>query len=488
MIKSNYKQIVFFISVTILITIMAQVYWNIKEYERHKQNLINRVQLSLDNSVEAYYANLTKSGIITYSSTQGKKTRQITDTVVVKTSSRWEFRKKMDSTLQIIAKKENKKPLLVKNPGNNFPLFTADRSIPKNIDSLISKVFISITRDTLNIKRLDSLVFNEFKRNNVQIKYALKFTNNHRYGSDTNNPEVTSLNLDNFPKNRLTTVSKSTFLPHDSELKLFFTTNVKDLLRDSLISLLLSFILSASIIGSLIYLLRTLFKQKQLAEVKNDLISNITHEFKTPIATISTALEAMKSFNALNDKAKSEKYIAMATEQVDKLGFMVEKILETATLNHESLTIKKEPVNVAELISKTIEKYKLLNTKNSFKFDPKNTSIFLNLDVFHFENAIGNILDNAIKYGGPIITVELKTTKSATIITLKDNGVGIEKNQKEKVFDQFYRIPTGNTHNVKGFGIGLYYTKKIIEKHQGTIEIIYDSNNQTIFQLTLPNE
>ncbi|NQV77579.1 MAG: HAMP domain-containing histidine kinase, partial [Lutibacter sp.] len=111
-----------------------------------------------------------------------------------------------------------------------------------------------------------------------------------------------------------------------------------------------------------------------------------------------------------------------------------------------------------------------------------------NLDKFHFENAIGNIIDNAIKYGGDIITIELTSIKNKIIIVIKDSGNGISKAYKEKVFEQFYRIPMGNTHNVKGFGIGLYYTKKIIGKHDGNITIIYDKNNSTLFKIELPNE
>jgi signal transduction histidine kinase len=247
-------------------------------------------------------------------------------------------------------------------------------------------------------------------------------------------------------------------------------------------------LLSISIIASLIYLLKTIYKQKQLAEVKNDFISNITHEFKTPIATISIALEAMRNFNALSDKIKSEKYIAIANSQVSKLNLMVEKILETATLNHEELSINKQPINLIELVEEVIEKYKIINLEKTVTFKSSIGNKVLNLDKFHFESALGNIIDNAIKYGGNKITVDLTSTKSHIVLLIKDNGNGIHKSQKDKVFEQFYRTPMGNTHNVKGFGIGLYYTKKIIEKHGGNINIIYDKNNNTLFKIELLNE
>jgi len=488
--KKNYKWVVYFISATIITTIAVQLYWNYREYQINKQNLISKVQLSLDNSVEAYFANLTKSGIITFTSLDSISSKKKIDTIIVKTSSRRGFRKKIDSALQNIAKLENQKPLLIKRPrSSQYPFFTANRAFPKNIDSLIHKVFISISRDTLDLKKLDSYLIEEFKRNKIKVTYALKYSYRNRYYHRDSTVENTrNYNLENFPEKYLKTVSKSTFLPHRSKLELLFTNETAILLRDSLSSILLSLVLSISIIVSLIYLLKTIYKQKQLAEVKNDLINNITHEFKTPIATISAALEAMKNFNVLNDKAKSEKYISIAQSQTKKLTTMVEKILETAVLNHEELIIDKQATNIAKIIEQVIEKYKIINQETTFDFKKSIEKTMLNVDTFHFENALGNIIDNAIKYGGKIITIELTSTKSNSIILIKDNGSGIHKTQKDKVFEQFYRIPKGNTHNVKGFGIGLYYTKKIIEKHGGNISIIYDKNKCTLFKIELPNE
>lgn len=485
--KRNYKWVVYFIGVTIFTTIAAQVYWNYREYQLNKQNLISKVQLSLDNSVEAYFANLTKSGIITFTSSDKKNSKEITDTIVVSTNSRWGLRKKMDSTLQNIAKLKNQKPLFINNH-RNHAFFTPNDVIPKNIDSLISKVFISISRDTLDLAKLDTYLTEEFKRNNLGIDYALKYDYFEWISEDNFDKKTIDYQLENFPEKHLTVISKSAYLPHRSHLELKFTNETAVLLKNSFISILLSLILSISIIASLVYLLKTIYKQKQLAEVKNDLINNITHEFKTPIATISTALEAMKNFNALDDKVRAEKYISMASSQVVNLNVMVEKILETAALTNEQLALNKQPVVFAELIDHVIVNYKITAPEKTINFKNNLGGAVLNVDQFHFGNALGNIIDNALKYGGKTITVELSSLKNSVVIFIKDNGKGIPKTQKDKVFEQFYRIPTGNTHNVKGFGIGLYYTKNIIEKHGGTISVVYDANNATLFKIVLPNE
>ena len=488
--KRNYKLVVYFIGITIVTTIIVQLYWNYREYQMNKQNLISRVQLSLDNSVEAYFANLTKSGIITFTSLDSINSKEKIDTILIQTNSRWGFRKKIDSALQNIAILENKKPIILKNSSKSpFPFFREGPTFPQNIDSLIHKVFISISRDTLNLKQLDSYLVDELKRNKIDVTYALKYSYIKRhFRGDSAVPKTIDYKLEDFPEKHLKTVSNSTFLPHRSKLELFFTDETAILLRASFISILLSFLLSISIIASLLYLLRTIYKQKQLAEIKNDFINNITHEFKTPIATISTALEAMENFNALEDKAKTENYISIANSQVQKLNVMVEKILETATLNQEDLALDKKPANIGITIEKLIDKYKIINRDRTFNFYNSINETFLNLDVFHFQNTLGNILDNAVKYGGKLITIELASTNNKIVIIIKDNGNGIPKSQKEKVFEQFYRIPTGDIHTIKGFGIGLYYAKNIIEKHGGNLNIVYDNDNNTLFKIELLNE
>jgi two-component system phosphate regulon sensor histidine kinase PhoR len=165
---------------------------------------------------------------------------------------------------------------------------------------------------------------------------------------------------------------------------------------------------------------------------------------------------------------------------------MVEKLLETATLDSESLILQKESTNINDLVLINIKKYELLTEKN-INFTTNTDSKIIDIDLFHFENAISNLIDNAIKYGGNTIEITLNCILSSVEISIADDGDGIEKNQQERIFDKFYRIPKGNTHDVKGFGIGLYYSKKIIEKHGGHIKVSSNSHN-TIFKLILPNE
>ncbi|WP_240614760.1 sensor histidine kinase [Polaribacter filamentus] len=277
--------------------------------------------------------------------------------------------------------------------------------------------------------------------------------------------------------------SKSTYLRKGEKFKLLFNNSNLEALKRSSSGILLSLL----IISCLFYLLKIINQQKDLAAIKNDLISNITHEFKTPIATVSAAIEALESFNVLVDQEKTKKYLSMSSIQLKKLHQMVEKLLETATLDSEQLLLEKETIDVVELTEKLVSKHKLISKNKELIFSTNLQPIYIHVDVFHFENAISNLIDNAVKYGGNQIEININSVLSSTEITIADDGDGIEKNQQEKIFDKFYRVPKGNTHDVKGFGIGLYYCKKIIEKHKGTIALSSEKK-KTIFKITIPNE
>ena len=341
----------------------------------------------------------------------------------------------------------------------------------------IKSIFISIRNDTLDFKKLNPIIKNEFERKQLDIDFALKHYKNDSVFNAFNTEFITS--------DYLKTKSKSTFLKQNENIEIAYPNATKIILKRSALSILISTILVLAVISCLLYLLKIIKSQKQLAEVKNDLISNITHEFKTPIATIGVAIESIKNFNVLDDKEKTKTYLDMSNNQLSKLNVMVEKLLETATLDSDSLKLKKDSYNIADIVHNIVEKHKI-QTEKVIHYNSTSNEITANVDVFHFENAINNILDNAIKYGGNTINVNLTQNSIAFTVSISDDGESLTKANKDKIFEKFYRVSKGNTHDVKGFGIGLYYAKKIAEKHGGTIHLDIE-NKQPTFKMSLPN-
>ena len=493
------------ITATIVLTIAVQLYWNYNNYLDNKQRVKNEIQSSLDIAIDEYYTDLSKSNffaIVGYDSIFSKgsyikdfwnedinSSKSKVSISSIKISSDYSgdidvstIPKILDSIFitdtiefQFNDKKVTPKTSTKHQQEIQKIKFSSDTTkFLKGIKS----VAIALNNDEINFTRLDSIFTNQLSKKGIKTPHYLVLVDNDIKVGGSNKAKDIELSL--FSN------SKSTFLRPDQNLRAYYEDPTIEALKKSSTGILISLLLSLSVIFCLIYLLKIISTQKELAEIKNDLINNITHEFKTPIATISAAIEAIESFNATDNKEKTKQYAAISAFQLKKLHQMVEKLLETATLDSESLMLQKEPINIVDLIAKIVKKYKLLTQKN-INFTTNVDSRMIEIDVFHFENAISNLVDNAIKYGGDIIEINLNSVLNITEISVADNGKGIDKSHQERIFDKFFRVPKGNTHDVKGFGIGLYYTKKIMEKHDGSVNIISNFEN-TIFKLQIPNE
>jgi signal transduction histidine kinase len=508
----RYRYILYTISLVIMATIAIQIYWNYKNYLTNKQQLVNDVQTSLDKAVDDYYADLAKKTTMGFSF-EGPNRGNLFDerSAFIKILTDIDEKNKQfksldsvnanaiegitvfrgleaDSMMKSSSTRKNKYIDSLSADIKSLKLDSTNIDL-SHIEILTSKVFVSIKNDSLDVKAIDSLLKEDLLRKNISVDYNLAYkknTHKHNSGIKVVSTYKDPDSLKHKSQWALSTFSKSTFLPENSKLEISFTNETKVVLQRILGGILISILLVLAVISCLFYLLKVIKHQKQLAEVKNDLISNITHEFKTPIATISVALESITSFNSIEDKEKTKKYIDMSSNQLSKLNVMVEKLLETATLDSDSLQLNKEETDIVSLLIALCNKYQIQNTEKTIQTSYKVEELITNVDVFHFENAINNILDNAIKYGGDLITIDLISKNENFEIVISDNGSGINKANKDRIFEKFYRVPKGNTHNVKGFGIGLYYTKTIIDKHNGTI--VLDLNNAlTTFKINMPN-
>ena len=210
--------------------------------------------------------------------------------------------------------------------------------------------------------------------------------------------------------------------------------------------------------------------------MKNDFISNMTHEFKTPISTISLACQAMNDSDMVSDQAESVKpFVKMINDENQRLSLLVERILQSATLDRGELKLRKEPVELNGLVKGIVEhaQFRVANSGGKISLQLPMESIELESDKMHLSNMISNLVDNAIKYSehAPMIDVILKRDNKKILLSVTDKGIGIKKEHITKIFDKLYRVPTGNIHNVKGFGLGLSYVKAIADLHGWQINV-----------------
>ena len=260
--------------------------------------------------------------------------------------------------------------------------------------------------------------------------------------------------------------------------------------EDIIIITLLSLVFTMIIIIGYMSAVYQLIQQRKISQMKSDFINNMTHEFKTPIATINLALDAIKNPKIFNNKAKVWDYISMIKEENKRMNAQVENVLRISKLQKKQLIISKDRLQLHELIDDAITHVELIvrNRAGYIKTNFKATKASILANDSYFTNVIVNILDNAIKYseGPPKIDITTENHGNSILMSIKDQGVGIGKVAQKRVFEEFYREHTGNVHNVKGHGLGLANVKRIVENHQGIIFIESEKGKGSTFTIKLP--
>ena len=224
--------------------------------------------------------------------------------------------------------------------------------------------------------------------------------------------------------------------------------------------------------------------------MRSDFINNMTHEFKTPISTVALAIEALLKFDVRKSEEKTIQYLKISQEENKRLGTMVERVLNIAAYDRGEIMLNLKETNMHELIEESLLSMQMQvsernGTLNQY-FGALETTVKADHD--HIRNVINTLIDNALKYGGeqPEIKISTRNSGDFMVISVEDNGIGISKEDQKKIFDKFYRVPTGKVHDVKGFGLGLSYAAGIVEKHKGMIKVHSQLNKGSIFEIYLP--
>ena len=281
-------------------------------------------------------------------------------------------------------------------------------------------------------------------------------------------------------KERSTTHFFVLFFPSE---RAFFMRNMKSILFPIIVILLLITFLIALLILSL-------SQQKINEDVKNDFINNITHEFKTPISTISLACSAMEDPVIRENVPMMMDYVSIVQTENNRLKKMVDNILQLARLKRGQLQFRLEKIDVHELLNAIVSNISLQVTNKNGSITTHYGADVATIigDPTHIESVLVNLIENALKYSPekPTIVISTRNEKKFLVVSIKDNGIGIPKKSLRHIFDEFYRVPKGNIHDVKGYGIGLHYVKKIIQKHSGMIKVESELNQGSVFSIYLP--
>ncbi|MCF6170207.1 MAG: HAMP domain-containing histidine kinase [Bacteroidales bacterium] len=277
---------------------------------------------------------------------------------------------------------------------------------------------------------------------------------------------------------------------YSNKLLLYFPNEKRFIVRQLWKLLIVSVFLFLVIILSFSISIYIINKQKRLSVMKNDFINNMTHEFKTPISTIALACEALKDKDVQKSETIYNNYIGVISEENGRLGIMAEQILQTALIDKGQLKLKMEPVDMHAIIEQAVKSKKMSAEEKGGKIEIqfKATRPQLTGDPTHLTNVIVNLLDNALKYNLNIPQIVVNTINSSNsfLVRIQDNGIGISKSNQKKIFDKLYRVPTGNLHDFKGFGLGLSYVVATVELHNGTISVDSELGKGSTFTIQLP--
>jgi two-component system phosphate regulon sensor histidine kinase PhoR len=243
-------------------------------------------------------------------------------------------------------------------------------------------------------------------------------------------------------------------------------------------------------IGSFYVMYRNLRSQQRLMQIKNDFISNVTHELKTPVATVSVALEALKNFHALDNPQKTTEYLEIAQSELNRLTLMTDKILKTSVYEDQGVDLTLEQVDVDTLLQQVLSSMKLVFEKKKVRlaYSKIGSNFIIQGGLEHLTNVFYNLIDNALKYGGdePTITVILEHKNDHVKVSVKDSGIGIHSDYHKKIFEKFFRVPSGDIHNIKGYGLGLSYVASVVHSHGGEIQVESEPGKGSHFVITLP--
>lgn len=522
--KTRFRILVLLMSISLIGIILVQLYWinssfqkNDEQFKHHAFVVLNNVSEKLnDKEMVDFYTSVKK-----FRDSTGREPRQ-------EQLKKLFYYEKDSNTKEILIYTntiipedfglngsffdKNANPITIRdfNTKRKTQVYR-DNSFDENGEAISTKPSLSVQKNgRLSIfdrVQFELLFHDVVSERPIQKRVSTKFINDilnfELYKSELKTPYefavyknglATKIKSEEFRYDKYTTYSIPILLDADGKtdykLLLRFPNKAKFVFSSMLPMTILSLLFVVIILVTYTSALKQLIMQKQISEIKTDFINNMTHEFKTPIATINLALDAIKNPKIIEDRDKVQKYLQMIKDENKRMHAQVENVLRISKLERNELDIKKEPSQVNDFIEDAIEHVSLILEDKEGEiythFEATRNTVLLN-DV-HFTNVLVNILDNAMKYSvdRPIINIYTENIKDFIVIKIEDNGIGMSKAAQKKVFDKFFREHTGDLHNVKGHGLGLAYVKQIVDDHNGQVFVESEKGKGSTFIIKLP--
>ncbi len=500
-------------TISLIVFVTLQFYWLKGYYGALEQDFSNKVYSALENTakniseieVEKYLnedfknfrknviSNNNQPSLTTIQQVQDSGTqRQIIYSKNIIEKTQLPISKKGDS-LKLTTLYTDEAAYKLKRDTTNRELLTTD--INQDIESgdYSMKEFAKVYGNNLPItkrvddKILDSVLTKELKMKGITAKFGFGVT-------DKNNTLTTVFNKVYKEKKDNNTYSYPLFTDKKERtlynLALVFPKKEYSLAMNNWPMLLGTFLSLLTILGIYIISINYMMRQKKLAEIKTDFINNMSHEFKTPLATISVATDSLANDKIATNPEKVRYYSSLIKQENLRMKKQVENVLNMSKLERNEVNLFLKETNVRELIKKTTESFNLIVTQRNGSLTQEFTADKYNfkIDEFHISNMLVNLLDNANKYSPDTPDIKIKTRNEGNfyVIEISDKGMGMETQNKTKIFEKFFREETGNIHNVKGQGLGLSYVKKIVELHKGQIIVESNKGEGSIFTIKLP--
>jgi two-component system, OmpR family, phosphate regulon sensor histidine kinase PhoR len=347
--------------------------------------------------------------------------------------------------------------------------------------------------DRINYQVLDSLLKYEIKMKGITIpfEYGISSIENPSYLHYASSMKYKMTGLKNDKDTYTVSLFPNDYSNSENYLRVYFPNQDRYIIRNIWMMYATSLLLILVVLGCFYVAVSTIVKQKQLADIKNDFINNMTHEFKTPISTISLATQMLGDEAVAASPTIFKRYLGIIQDENKRLGSQVEKVLQTAQMERGEVKLKLGAVNVHQIIERVLENIspQIELREGKIETDLQAQSPEIQADEVHLTNIIFNLLDNANKYSPekPIIKITTENTEKGLSIRVSDKGIGMTKESMKNIFEKFYRVPTGNVHDVKGFGLGLSYVKKMVEEHHGKINVQSKLGEGSEFEVSLPN-